>query len=534
MKYSMQQDRNELLSAAQPRRRRAGARLCLLAAALLAVPALQAEEPKPGGNQPQRKLPLIIGGEDVPSGTYPWLVAVERVADLGGEDGNFQAQFCSGTVIAPHWVLTAGHCMLRPGSSSAFREAAELNVLVGSTDLITDPGELIDVEQIIVHEGFNFTSMVVENDIALLKLATPVGVDPVTLNSMAENEAPGTESLTAGWGVTDEDLRIFPSRLQQVDVPLVSNQDCAAAYQQAIPAAAILDQHICAGFLGEGGKDSCEGDSGGPLFLVDDQNPPVQLGITSFGVGCASAEFPGVYTRVSSFLNWIEQNMVNTLIFSQIGRGEGLSADVVVFNQSPDQPASGEVLFWDEDGTPIDPALFLNGPVTPSGMGGTAPNAFNLAPLGTTTFSAGALGDLLIGSATVISDNPVSGVVRFSLNSGIAGIRSSQPGSSLITPVRFQGGVRTGLAVRNTEPAGITVLLALRNASGELLESTEQDLGVNARLARFADEIFPDQVVEGFVGTLSITCQECQVAVIALELGSNPGEFTALPVSRIQ
>ena len=78
------------------------------------------------------------------------------------------------------------------------------------------------------------------------------------------------------------------------------------------------------------------------------------------------------------------------------------------------------------------------------------------------------------------------------------------------------------------------MLYAVRNASGELLNSVELDLGVNARLARFANEIFPDQFVEGFVGTLTITCQECQVAVIALELGDNPGEFTALPVSRIQ
>lgn len=514
---------------------RGGSRVSLALFALLpaGLGTLQAEGSQ-SDSRPHIQLPRIIGGDPVESGAYPWLVGIEEAAFLGLPDGNYQSQFCAGTVIAPYWVLTAAHCMR--DTATTFFQPADLKVLVGSTDLIDDPGQLIDIEEIIVHEGFNFTNAAVENDIALLRLAAAVDVTPVSLNSSAENEAPGLESITAGWGSTNPEGTDYPTGLQEVRVPLVSLEDCQAAYQMTDPPAQVLDQQLCAGLLGEGGKDSCSGDSGGPLFVIDDMENPVQTGITSFGAGCADPDFPGVYTRVSSFLDWIEENMAIRIYFSQIGKGSGiLSSDLVVFNQSPSAPASGEVLFWNENGDPIDPALFLTpSVVTPSGEGVPPVNLFNLPPFGTTVFHADKLGDLQAGSATVVSSSPVSAVVRFTLNGGIAGVRSSEPGSAFITPVRLQNGVRTGVAVRNTEAEAVEVTLTLYDAAGQMLASQPRDLPVDGRIAEFANEIFSEQVTEGFLGTLTITCQECKVAAIALELGNIPGEFTALPVSPVK
>ena len=95
-----------------------------------------------------------------------------------------------------------------------------------------------------------------------------------------------------------------PNNLQYVRVPAITNSQCNAAY-----GGGITSSMLCAGYPNVGGKDSCQGDSGGP-YVCNDNGNPVIAGVVSWGNGCAHADFPGVYARVTTVLNWIQSSMV--------------------------------------------------------------------------------------------------------------------------------------------------------------------------------------------------------------------------------
>ena len=101
-----------------------------------------------------------------------------------------------------------------------------------------------------------------------------------------------------------------PNDLQYVRVPAISNSQCNAAY-----GGFITDSMLCAGYPNVGGKDACQGDSGGP-YVCNDNGKAVIAGVVSWGNGCAHADFPGVYARVTIVLNWIQSNMVSNTVQS--------------------------------------------------------------------------------------------------------------------------------------------------------------------------------------------------------------------------
>ena len=102
-----------------------------------------------------------------------------------------------------------------------------------------------------------------------------------------------------------------PDTLKWVRVPVIKNSQCQAAY-----GANIAEANICAGYVGVGGKDACQGDSGGPL-VCQNGNSAVLTGVVSWGYGCAQADYPGVYARVTTALNWINSNLVNKFSLKQ-------------------------------------------------------------------------------------------------------------------------------------------------------------------------------------------------------------------------
>jgi secreted trypsin-like serine protease len=244
--------------------------------------------------QKNRKAsPRIINGVDAKKGAYPFIVGLISSSTTEIGEGSI---YCGASFIGSHYVLTASHCV--EGSL-----ASDIDVVVGEHD-VTDPtsGVRYKVAQVYMHE--NYDAITFGNDIAILELETAVtNVSPIKpLTPEIEASLNVGDLLTVmGWGnlsVTDDPS--YPTILQEVDLPLYDQEKCNTAYDGE-----ITDVMLCAGFE-EGGKDSCQGDSGGPL-IIKKNNEWYQAGVVSFGDGCAVAAVPGVYARVSKFVDWIKQ-----------------------------------------------------------------------------------------------------------------------------------------------------------------------------------------------------------------------------------
>ncbi|MDK2594255.1 serine protease [Pseudoalteromonas obscura] len=235
--------------------------------------------------------PRIVGGEEATPFSYPFMGSL-HLGDM---------HWCGLSFIGDNKVLTASHCV-EDQPASAFSVKFEGHDLTDESQWQT-----YQVTRIVMHEQYNFHYQY-NNDIAILELDRPVeNITPIKLaDPQVRNSITSGENLKVmGWGRLSSGGE-SPTKLQEVDVPYVSNEICNDSTHYN---GEISNTMMCAG-LEDGGKDSCQGDSGGPL-IVQRNNEWVQVGVVSWGAGCALPNKPGVYADVASLLLWTHTKLID-------------------------------------------------------------------------------------------------------------------------------------------------------------------------------------------------------------------------------
>lgn len=253
----------------------------------------------------------IIGGNPVAE-HRPWFV--QLLGSKNSADG-----FCGGTLVAPRVVITAAHCIDASMTKT-------LHVALGMADGINlNVNNPVRVEGIVVHPKYSASDF--KNDIAVLYLENYDGIHferPVHWIQHAKDsslpERIHSSALVVGLGNTTSIGSLFDGVIREVEVPLADMSKCAEIYSDAD------EKQICAGDMTNGGRDSCQGDSGGPMLAKNSQGQLELVGIVSYGNGCAQKNGPGIYTRVASHLDFIEEAIAD---LSQSRDDDAVSAELV-------------------------------------------------------------------------------------------------------------------------------------------------------------------------------------------------------------
>jgi len=212
---------------------------------------------------------------------------------------------CGGALLNELWVATAGHCI-------EDLLVSQIRLRLGEFDLSSASEMLPFVERgankKVVHPKYNFFTY--EYDLALVRLEEPVqfmpNIVPICLPA-SDDLLVGENGTVTGWGRLSEGGTL-PDLLQQVTVPIISNDKCKDMFLKAGRTEYMPDIFMCAGFEG-GGRDACQGDSGGPLQIRGRDGRYFLAGIISWGIGCGEINMPGVCTRISKFTSWILSNV---------------------------------------------------------------------------------------------------------------------------------------------------------------------------------------------------------------------------------
>ncbi|KAI5193842.1 plasminogen [Manis pentadactyla] len=237
--------------------------------------------------EPKKCPGRVVGGCVANPHSWPWQISLRT---------RFGKHFCGGTLISPEWVLTAAHCLERSSRPTTYK------VILGAHQEEIQDG---DVQELDVSRLFLEPTRA---DIALLRLQSSAiitdKVIPACLPSPNYVVADRTECYITGWGETQGTFGA--GLLKEAQLPVIENKVCNR-YEYLN--GKVKSTELCAGHLA-GGTDSCQGDSGGPLVCFEKDKYVLQ-GVTSWGLGCARPNKPGVYVRVSRFVNWIEGIMRN-------------------------------------------------------------------------------------------------------------------------------------------------------------------------------------------------------------------------------
>uniref|UniRef100_H3CAT7 Vitamin K-dependent protein C n=1 Tax=Tetraodon nigroviridis TaxID=99883 RepID=H3CAT7_TETNG len=235
-------------------------------------------------------LPWMVGGEVGKKGESPWQVLLLNAA------GRFH---CGGVLIDESWVLTAAHCL---ENSRTFR------VRLGDYERLRSEGSEVTLKVAKAFKHPLYNRRLADNDISLLRLETPAPLSdyivPICLpgRRLAQQvlQRNGTMTVVSGWGKEDLQSSKFSSALNVIKVPLVDTDVCQQTMTHN-----VTTNMLCAGVVGQR-MDACEGDSGGPMVTLY-RRTWFLLGLVSWGEGCGDLDKLGIYTKVSNYLDWINQ-----------------------------------------------------------------------------------------------------------------------------------------------------------------------------------------------------------------------------------
>ncbi|XP_006869119.1 PREDICTED: transmembrane protease serine 9 [Chrysochloris asiatica] len=243
------------------------------------------------GARPVLEKPIrIVGGLGAVSGEVPWQVSLKEGS----------RHFCGATVVGDRWLLSAAHCFNHT-------RVEYVRAHLGTASLMGVGGSpvKVDLKRVVLHPLYHASTL--DFDVALLELASPLFfnkyVQPICLPLAIHKFPVGRKCMISGWGNTQEGNATKPDVLQKASVGIIDQKTCSVLYNFS-----LTDRMICAGFL-EGKVDSCQGDSGGPLACEETPGVFYLAGIVSWGIGCAQAKKPGVYTRVTRLKGWILETM---------------------------------------------------------------------------------------------------------------------------------------------------------------------------------------------------------------------------------
>lgn len=244
-------------------------RCAAIGAAALAIASLQPVSAAQAAPAP------VVGGTRAAQGEFPFMVRLS----MG----------CGGALYTQQIVLTAAHCVSGTGANTSITATA------GVVDLQSTSGR-VQVRSTYVYRapGYNGNG----KDWALIKLASPINLPTLPIATTTQYNT-GTFTV-AGWGSASEG-GAQQRYLLKATVPFISDATCRTYSGYS---GLVAGDEICAGYAA-GGVDTCQGDSGGPMFRRDANNAWIQVGIVSWGIGCARANAPGVYSEVSTFASAI-------------------------------------------------------------------------------------------------------------------------------------------------------------------------------------------------------------------------------------
>jgi trypsin len=274
-----------------------------------------------GGEAPE---PRIVGGRPASAGEWPFAAFVEGPL------------LCGGSLIGAQWVLTAAHCIRNS-------DIRRVDVWLGEEKRPFKGRSYVALGaegDIWIHPEYDSTSM--QNDVALLRLDRPAPQRAISL-VLADDDAlwkPGTNATIVGWGDVQEGGQ-DSAELLEAEVPVVTDETCAAAYPETRSDHFDAATMVCAG---GGTVDTCQGDSGGPI-IVPHSGEWFQFGVVSWGEGCARPGVPGVYSRL-----------------------ETLSAAVVEQLESDDEAAPSDPTAQTGDATPARDSATVTGTDTTGGL----------------------------------------------------------------------------------------------------------------------------------------------------------------------